>query len=106
MIAQTSAKISAEDMNPPFVDINSIQRRKNGPAPEPLSKYLPRSENLEAASCRRVRAAATPAKLARDFNRLPAGKPDCAQSLNSGSFAGTAVFLSVTDWGMAVLKGG
>ena len=31
-------------------------------------------------------------KLARDFNRLPAGKPDSAQSLNSGD-----VFLAITE---------
>jgi hypothetical protein len=45
MIAQTSAKISAEDMNPPL-SISIQYRAENGPAPEPSSKNQPRSENL------------------------------------------------------------
>ena len=45
-------------------------------------------------------------KSARDFNRLPARKPDSAQSLKSGSFRGPAVFFSVTYCGIPFLKGG
>jgi hypothetical protein len=45
MIAQTSAKISAEDMNPPL-SIAIQYRAENGPAPEPSSKNLPWNENL------------------------------------------------------------